>query len=86
MNIGMLWFDNDPKRTLPEKVSQAADYYRKKYKAVPDVCMVNPKAVIEAMRFAGQIELPGITIQPMRAILPGCLWIGVEEVSGDAAC
>lgn len=42
MNNGMLWFDNDPATTLPAKVARAADYFRRKYGRVPDLCMVHP--------------------------------------------
>ena len=73
MNTGMLWFDNDPKRALAEKISEAAAYYLKKYKVTADMCMVNPKAVVEPM-----VEVPGITVRPMRAMMPGYLWIGAE--------
>ncbi len=42
MNIGMLWFDNDPRTALTAKVNRAADYYRQKYGLVPDLCLVHP--------------------------------------------
>ncbi len=29
MNIGMLWFDNDPKADLEAKITGAAGYYEK---------------------------------------------------------
>ena len=31
MDIGMLWFDNDKKSSIPSKVEKAARYYQKKY-------------------------------------------------------
>jgi len=42
MNVGMLWFDNDPRTALPVKVARAADYYRRKYGLIPDTCLVHP--------------------------------------------
>ena len=42
MNVGMLWFDNDPKAGLDAKVERAAVYYRKKYGKVPTLCFVHP--------------------------------------------
>ena len=42
MNIGMLWFDNDPKAGLDRKVQRAADYYRNKYGRTPTLCFVHP--------------------------------------------
>ena len=46
MNVGMLWFDNDPRTALPVKVARAADYYRRKYGLVPDVCLVHPSMLV----------------------------------------
>jgi len=74
MNIGMMWFDNDPKTSLTQKVIKAADYYRHKYGSVPTGCWVNPKQMSEA-----ELRLGVVTVKPMRGILPGCLWIGMEE-------
>lgn len=74
MNTGMMWFDNDPKTALIEKVTRAAEYYRSKYGRAPDVCLVNPGMLKEPMLHAGQIQ-----VRPMRTVLPGHLWIGVDE-------
>jgi hypothetical protein len=69
---GMLWFDNDKKRTLAEKIKRAADYFNKKYGRVPNVCFVN-KGVIEA------VEMPGIKVRPSGIILPNHFLVGMEE-------
>jgi len=42
MNVGMLWFDNDPKTALSAKVERAAAYYRNKYGNSPTICFVHP--------------------------------------------
>jgi len=42
MNIGMLWFDNDPKVNLDTKIERAAIYYAKKYGKNPTLCFVHP--------------------------------------------
>ena len=46
-NIGMLWFDNDIKQPLENKINRAAKYYEKKYGEEPDFCLVNPEEEIE---------------------------------------
>lgn len=74
MNTGMLWFDNDPKTGLDQKVKQAADYFRKKYGQIPDLCLVNPSMLTEPQHQAGNIS-----VRPWRTIAPGHLWIGVDE-------
>lgn len=77
MNTGMLWFDNS-QAPLAEKVAKAAAYFLKKYGRSPDLCLVHPsmsdkRAYIEGTN-GGRIN-----IRPYRPILPGHLWIGVEE-------
>jgi len=79
MNIGMMWFDNDPKTALAAKVSRAAEYYRAKYGRIPDICLVNPSMLApkDAEPFQGQAGK--IAVRAFRSILPGHLWIGVED-------
>jgi hypothetical protein len=74
MKTGMLWFDNDPKTALEQKVRQAADYFRKKYGETPDLCLVHPSMLPENQQQAG-----AVTIRPWRTVTPGHLWIGVDE-------
>jgi hypothetical protein len=42
MHTGMLWFDNDSKKTLALKITRAIDYYREKYGVTPDTVLVHP--------------------------------------------
>ena len=79
MNTGLLWFDDDPKRRLEEKVRRAAVHYERKYGRPPDLCFVNPSALepddpAEEPLRAGQVEIkPGMTI------LPNHFWLGVAD-------
>lgn len=78
MNVGMLWFDNDPRTALSAKVGRAADYYRQKYGKIPDLCFVHPSMM------GGRPDLVDgragkVTVRPNRSILPGHLWIGTED-------
>lgn len=79
MNVGMLWFDNDPHTALNAKVARAADYYRQKYGLVPDLCLVHPSMLVKAL--PDQIEGPvgKVAVRPNRLIQPGHLWIGKED-------
>ncbi len=74
MNIGMLWFDNDPNTPLAVKVQKAAEYYQKKYGRQPDTCLVHPAMLVEA-----QAEVEKILVAPLKTLLPNHLWIGVKE-------
>jgi hypothetical protein len=73
MKVGMLWFDNDPKKALAEKVLEAAAYFRRKYGQVPNTCLVNP-AMLTDESVAG-----AVAVRPWRTVTPGHLWIGVED-------
>ena len=82
MNTGMLWFDNDPKTALTAKIDRAVEYYRKKYGRVPNLCLIHPTALEKPARDNGAGEEPQkgtIKVRPYRPVLPGHLWIGVEE-------
>jgi hypothetical protein len=76
MITGMMWFDNDPKTSLKDKVTLAAEYYRSKYGRSPDTCLVNPGMLPETAIEAGKIQ-----VRAMKTVLPGHLWIGVDEKS-----
>jgi hypothetical protein len=72
----MLWFDNDPKTTLSVKIQKAMDYYSKKFGRIPDICLVNPSMLDGGQK---QFDLGKLTIRPYQPVLPGHLWIGVED-------
>jgi len=76
MHTGMLWFDNDPRTTLSVKIQKAMDFYSKKFGRIPDICLVHPSMVDSGQK---QTKLGKITIHPYRPVMPGHLWIGVED-------
>ena len=74
MNVGMLWFDNDPQRTFDEKVNRAAEHYRRKYGRAPEVCFVNP----ESAKAAGE-KATTMRVETSKTVLPNHFWLGVRE-------
>ena len=88
MNTGFLfWFDNTPKRSLQDKVVEAALYYRRKFDLVPTLCLVNPNELpsdpTDETIPLSLIEAPDaitITVRPWKSVLPNHLWIGFEEM------
>lgn len=70
--IGMLWFDNDPKSTLAEKVIRAAAYYAQKYGRQANVCFVHPDTA-GAPTACGAIQ-----VRTSRQVLVNHYWLGVE--------
>lgn len=87
MKTGMLWFDDDPKRSISEKVERAAVRYREKYGVAPDMCYANPVSLADspesvqpkaASSGAGK-GLSRITLKHARSILPNHFWLGVSD-------
>jgi hypothetical protein len=69
----MLWFDNSPS-TLTVKLQRAVDYYTKKYGRTPDLILLHPSLIEKE-----KLEIEGLTIRPYRPVLPGHIWVGIED-------
>ena len=94
MEIGMLWFDNDKKTSIPNKVEKAARYYQDKYGVTPDLCYVHPKTVQGENGGNGNPRKPTLN-EPLRIgkiqvlknekVLPDHFWIGkgADALSSD---
>jgi hypothetical protein len=80
MDIGMLWFDNDPQTDLPNKIDRAAAFYQSKYGQAPTLCYLNPK-----MLGKDTLKHYSIEVKTNQSILHHHLWIGVAaEKEGKA--
>lgn len=82
MNVGMLWYQGNPKMTLAEKVTEAALYFKKKYGRTPDTCLLNTKDLEKMPTLeSNQVDVDGrtITIYSWKGIVPGHLWLGFEQ-------
>ena len=75
MHTGMLWFDNSS-AALSVKIQKAVDYYHKKYGRQPDLCLVHPSMLEQNQR---SFEVNKLTVRPYRPVLPGHIWIGIED-------
>ncbi len=80
MQIGLLWFDNDPRRGLTAKIEDAARRYREKFGVPPNACYVNRAALDGQMAVAQGQPFPAtLRVIPASNILPHHFWVGVEE-------
>lgn len=79
MHTGMLWFDGS-QTALTVKLMKAVEYYFKKYGRTPDLCLLHPSMLdgqnVEEMKLD---ETHTLTIRPYRPVLPGHIWIGIED-------
>ncbi len=78
MHTGMLWFDNS-KDDLNDKIKKAVEYYEKKYERTPDLCLVHPSMLHDDKRISATFVENKITVRPYRPVLPGHIWIGIED-------
>lgn len=75
MNIGMLWFDEDPSSSLPSRVERAASYYLKKYGRQPNTCVLHPLTLGEN----DPNSHPVVKVKTSVKVLPEHFWLGLEE-------
>lgn len=75
MDSGLLWFDNDPRKGIEEKVRQAAQRYQEKYGQRPNTCLVHTTA----LSGAGEVQVGEITVRPSSTVLVHHFWVGVEN-------
>ena len=73
MEIGMLWFDDDSRRTLEEKLRRAMEHYITKYGHSPTLCFVHPETLN-----GGPEMVAGLRVRNSRLVMPNHFWIGFE--------
>lgn len=78
MHTGMLWFDNS-QTALNIKIQKAVEYYHKKYGRTPDLCLVHPSMLEAQEKNQRTVEINRLTVRPYRPVLPGHIWIGIED-------
>jgi hypothetical protein len=78
MQAGLLWFDNDPARSLDSKATDAAERFTQKFGVAPNVCYVNVRALSGGDKVIpfheGQLRL-----SPANNILVNHFWIGYGD-------
>ena len=78
MHTGMLWWmDKHSTMTLDQQIKRAAAHYEKKYERKPNLCLINPGMMGPA---EPAVDVKGITVRAYGPVLPGQIWIGVEDM------
>lgn len=76
MKFGLLWFDNDPRRDLAEKIEPAARRYRQKFGTSPNICYVHEST----LGGNGQTAQVGtVRVATLPTVLLHHLWLGQED-------
>jgi hypothetical protein len=74
VRLGWLWFDNDPKTSMEEKLAVASQRYRRKFGAAPKTCYVSHDALSPASVVVDQLR-----IRSAANVLPGHFLFVVDE-------
>ena len=64
------WFDDTPKKSVVEKIEEAAERYITRFGQEPNVCLVN---------VANVAEFEKITIKAVDFVRPNHFWVGRDE-------
>lgn len=73
----MLWYDNNPKSTVEQKVLRAAEYFEKKYNKYPTTCIVNTGVFDSIKKHEEDTpEVNGIKLIGSKLVLKNYLQIG----------
>ena len=59
VKLGWMWFDNDPKTSLDDKLRQASERYRQKFGQKPRLCYVNGSALADPQPDHGSLQMRG---------------------------
>ncbi len=79
MEVGWMWFDNDAKRTLEEKIQLAAQHYREKFGHAPNTCFVNKNLLAEDEQQTFVVQCGRVRVVAARNIMPNYFWLGVAD-------
>jgi hypothetical protein len=72
MTMGMMWLEQDSKKTLEQIVKEGVEYYQKKYKKTPKYCYVSSSY--------SEQEVENIIIKPYISILSKNFWFTIDEI------
>jgi hypothetical protein len=73
MNVGMLWFDADPRVNIKARLTRAVAYYQQKYGRVPNLCFIHPATAGDDL----PEKVADIEVRTSKKILPDHFWLGV---------
>jgi hypothetical protein len=79
MNVGLLWYDDDPEQPFAEKLDVAARRYRERFGVHPTTCYVNPGSLPEGN---GHLSNGQVRVVATSIILPDHFWLGVAGPEG----
>lgn len=83
MLIGMLWFTENKKKGVLERVTSAKSYYEHKYGGTVNYCLLSAREYREADLTVAREDLAGIRFVLVNDVLPLHLIIGDREACSE---
>lgn len=74
VKLGWMWFDDDPRTSLADKIRRASGRYQQKFGHWPRVCYVNQQLLP-----SDQTTIQRVRLRPAANVLPGHFLFVVEE-------
>ena len=74
---GLLFFDNDKKRTAAERITRVAKHYANKFGHRPNTCHVNADQFADWFSGVPTGTIQGVVVAPSRIVDTDYFWIGV---------
>ena len=74
-NFFMIWFDNDQKKKLADKIADGVAHFKNKYKKAPNLCTVHPSQVGDQTI----LPLDGVKIQASNYALKNDIWLEIAD-------
>jgi hypothetical protein len=71
----LLWFDDNPGRSIEDKIGQAAHRYRMKHSVQPNVCYVHPSVLSDNSKVK---KVGDVRVAALPTVLVHHFWIGIE--------
>ncbi|MFN8475187.1 MAG: hypothetical protein U0822_23595 [Anaerolineae bacterium] len=72
MDIGLLWYDRDPRTPFAAKVALAAERYQERFGLEPNLVLVHPSALSEGA------AAPGFEVRANAYVRPHHLMLGYD--------
>jgi len=79
LHIGLMWFDDTPKRSLSEKIRRAANQYESRHGRPPNICYLNDLSLTAPVMIEQPIRVVGV-----KDILPFHFWVGEADFEPSA--
>jgi hypothetical protein len=80
VRVGLLWFENDTKKALEQRVQEAMERYREKFGKSPNTCYIHPQDLN-----GHGLSLEGMRVVAASNILRNHLWVGWDDESENRA-